>query len=60
MQKVSTCETNLASFSHLSEKHMTGPRPDRDGRNLVRDDGCAGDAASYGPKSTLVLDEPVE
>jgi hypothetical protein len=26
----------------------------------VSDDGCVGDAASYGPKSALVLDEPVE
>ena len=39
---------------------MTGLGPDRDGRNLVSDDGCAGDAASYGPKTGLVLDEPVE
>jgi hypothetical protein len=25
----------------------------------VSDDGCAGDAASYGPKTGLVLNEPV-
>jgi hypothetical protein len=34
-------------------------RSDRDGRNMVSDDGCAGDAASYGPKTGLVLNEPI-
>lgn len=44
----------------MYEKQVTGLRPDRNGRNLVSDDGCAGDAASYGPKTGLVLRKPVE
>ena len=43
----------------MSVKQVTGLGPDRDGRNLLSDDDCAGDAASYGPNTGLVLDEPV-